>query len=1178
MNRKSAARKDEVIENQKDEKSPSDDLPPRSVDKLEIKRIVRKLDTLPSVPAVATEILNLFSEEDPDLDKVIKLIEADQAITMKLLKLVNSAYFGFRNSITSVSRAVALLGLTQLRSLLLSVTVSESLLKPLKKGAAKGQEALWRHSLGCAVWSEMIAETVDEELKTDAFVGGLLHDVGKLILEECFPEKYELVEKRCSDEHEPWFIAEKEILGIDHTTVGKWLAAKWNLPRPLIQTIWLHHQPLSALLELDFVINKKLVAIVYLSNILAHEIMADSLSVLQTAPELSDILDFLGIKPDKLEQLKITVGKRYSERTAFLDMKAQDEISFYYEALQRANKKLAEMASKGAEYAALAKINHDLRLLHTLNLELARVEDTEDVLERVAGLLSSELNEEEGVIYYLSKSEKKLFGRYWKSGKDPEVLEVELDEDLTPIHVQIPGLNDQLNNLVSTCHARFMEIADEDDKLTRLQYSKPYLIIPMVKESCLLGEIFLRKAGSNTSELLTPSTLEIYKYLASIVATSLWKIELVTEIEETAESLIRALSKNGELLQQLTRSSKRYEDLFENSNDAIILHKTDGEIVRANRKTVELLGYTEQELKNKPLKVIFPQEISDDIFHTLREKWSSRSGGRIETEVKHRDNKILEVEISTKLVDPTSGLVQSIIRDISHIREATRALEEEKERLSVMLKSIGEGVLATDSDGKIILVNNTAEDLLGLEENEVVGKSLEDIFRISDGKTRELLPGICREVLEKGETCSTPPESILIRKDGEEKFVYVTGAPIFGTNGEILGAIVVFRDITENKKIEKELLKAQKLESIGTLAGGIAHDFNNSLTAILGNISLAKIYAKPGDTIYRVLTEAEKASIQARDLTQQLLTFSMGGAPIKKPTSVADVIIQSADFCLRGSNVRCEYAIDENLWAVEADETQLNQVIHNLVINASQAMPEGGIVRISAENVYLKEQGELPLAPGRYVKISIRDQGQGIPDEHLDRIFEPYFTTKEKGYGLGLATSYSIIKKHGGHIEVDSEMGEGTTFRIYLPATDKKVEKASKEGKPLFGSGKILVMDDDEDVRAVLFMMLDELGYEVHLVKDGEEAINLYLTEKEAGRPFDLVIMDLTIQGGVGGKQAIEQLLRVDPEARAIVSSGYYNDPVMADYAQYGFRGVITKPYNIEELSSVIKSAINGTS
>ncbi len=1175
MNRDSAARKHEEPESRGPDEG-SEDLSEGSIDRIEIKRVVRKLDTLPSVPAVATEILNLFSKEDPDIDKVIKLIEADQAITMKLLRLVNSAYFGFRNPVTSVSRAVALLGLSQLRSVLLSVTVSESLLKPLKKSALKEQEALWKHSLGCAVCSELVAEKVDSELKTDAFVGGLLHDVGKLILEECFPERYELVAKRCREEHEPWFIAEKEILGIDHTTVGKWLAAKWNLPRTLIQTIWLHHQPPNALLDLEFVENKKLVAIVYLSNIVAHEVMADSVTIFHEPPEMDDVLEFLAIKQQELEDLKVAVGKRYSERTTVLDINYQDEISFYYEALQRANKKLSELASKGAEHAALARVNHDLRLLHGLNLELALVDDVGDVLEHVSNLLVSELNEEEGVIYYLSKSDKKLMGRYWTSGDKPRIIEADLDEDLVPLQAQIPRVPEQLNNLINTCHARFMDIANDGDRLTRLQYCKPYLIIPMVKESCLLGEIFLYKSASDPAKVLTPAMLEIYKYLASITATALWKVELVVETEETAESLIRALSKNGELLQRLSRSSKRFEALFENSNDAVILHSVDGEILRINRKTVELLGYLDRELKNKSLKVLFPDEISDEIFEKLKEKWFSRSGGKLETTVKHRDNRIIEVEVSTKLVDPTTNLVQCIIRDISHLKEAARALEEEKERLSVMLKSIGEGVIATDSDGNVVLINDSAEDLLGVSEDEVIGKPIDEVFQLIDSETKEIQEDLCKRVLEKGETRSSSFDAVLVDKNGEEKFVCATGSPIFGKDRKILGSILVFRDITENKKIEKELLKAQKLESIGTLAGGIAHDFNNSLTAILGNISLAKIYTKPGDTIYKVLTEAERASIQARDLTQQLLTFSMGGAPIKKPTSVGDLIRQSVDFCLRGSKARCEYFIDDDLWAIEADESQISQVIHNLVINASQAMPAGGVIEVEASNVRIENPNTLPLEPGKYVKIKVRDHGEGIDRADLHRIFEPYFTTKEKGYGLGLATSYSIIKKHDGHIEVESELSKGTTFTIYLPATDKKIEEKRKKDKPIFGSGKVLVMDDDEDIRAVLSMMLEELGYEVHLVQDGEEAIRLYTTEKEAGRPFDLVIMDLTIQGGMGGKEALKRLLEIDPQAKAVVSSGYSNDPVMADYSKYGFKGVITKPYSIEELSVVIKRVING--
>jgi len=379
------------------------------------------------------------------------------------------------------------------------------------------------------------------------------------------------------------------------------------------------------------------------------------------------------------------------------------------------------------------------------------------------------------------------------------------------------------------------------------------------------------------------------------------------------------------------------------------------------------------------------------------------------------------------------------------------------------------------------------------------------------------------------------------------------------------------------KKMEEELLEAQKLESIGTLAGGIAHDFNNILTAIIGNISLAKMYSKAGDTIFRMLTEAEKASMQAKNLTQQLLTFSMGGAPIKQPTSISGLIRQSADFCLRGSNVDCEFFIRENLWAVQADEGQISQVINNLILNALQAMPDGGEINVQAENITLDKTTHLPLTEGKYVKISIMDQGTGIPREHLSKIFEPYFTTKQRGHGLGLATCYSIVKKHGGYISVESKEGIGTSFHLYLPASEKEVKEQNKnEQRPVSGKGRILVMDDDEDVKAVLCIMLEELGYQVNLVSSGDEAIEIYRQKRETGQSFDLVIMDLTVKGGMGGKEAIKKLAEIDPGVRAVVSSGYYNDPIMAEYKKHGFKGIITKPYTLEELSMVVDVVLKG--
>ena len=383
--------------------------------------------------------------------------------------------------------------------------------------------------------------------------------------------------------------------------------------------------------------------------------------------------------------------------------------------------------------------------------------------------------------------------------------------------------------------------------------------------------------------------------------------------------------------------------------------------------------------------------------------------------------------------------------------------------------------------------------------------------------------------------------------------------------------------IAETIKIEEELFKTRQLESLGILAGGIAHDFNNLLTAIMGNTSLAKMLVNSGEKIYSRLEEIEKASVRARELTQQLLTFSKGGAPIKKVTSIADVIKDSSRFALRGSKSRCELFLSEDLWPVEVDEGQISQVINNLAINADQSMPEGGEIVIRAENVTLRENQVATLKPGRYIRISTTDSGIGIPAEHLNRIFTPYFTTKQKGSGLGLATSYSIINKHNGLMTVESDVGAGTTFHIYLPASEKEImEKGEKSKKTIGGIGKILVMDDEEFIRDTAGVMLTSVGYTVGYADDGAVAIDMYIKAKEKGYPYDAVIMDLTIPGGMGGMEAIKKLLEIAPDAKVIVSSGYANGPIMADYKEYGFRGVIAKPYCISELSNVIQTVLVG--
>jgi len=403
-----------------------------------------------------------------------------------------------------------------------------------------------------------------------------------------------------------------------------------------------------------------------------------------------------------------------------------------------------------------------------------------------------------------------------------------------------------------------------------------------------------------------------------------------------------------------------------------------------------------------------------------------------------------------------------------------------------------------------------------------------------------------------------------------------SAAPIRDNDNRIIGVVLVFRDVTEERKMAEELLKTSKLESIAILAGGIAHDFNNILTGIMGNLSLAKLQTPSDNDIFSFLTEMEKASMQAKTLTQQLLTFSKGGAPVTEVTSIVDLIKDFTIFALRGSNVKCEFFIPDDLWSVNIDEGQISQVVHNVIINADQSMPEGGVIKVFAENIVFGAKQTLPLTPGKYVKICIEDHGVGIPAKYLQKIFDPYFTTKQKGSGLGLALAYSIIKGHHGLITVESEVRNGTTFHIFLPASEKEPKKKEekRKGDLIIEKGKILIMDDEEIVRNVLCEMLVHMGWEAEFAKDGEDALKQYREALESGVPFDVVILDLTVPGGIGGKEAIKKLVEIDPAVKAIVSSGYSDDPIMAQFMDHGFVGVVRKPYRIQELRDVLHKVI----
>lgn len=389
------------------------------------------------------------------------------------------------------------------------------------------------------------------------------------------------------------------------------------------------------------------------------------------------------------------------------------------------------------------------------------------------------------------------------------------------------------------------------------------------------------------------------------------------------------------------------------------------------------------------------------------------------------------------------------------------------------------------------------------------------------------------------------------------------------------GLLLMVNDITERRKLDEERLKREKLETLGILAGGLAHDFNNILTVIMGNIYLAKQGLDRDSDPYKVLREAEKETGKARSLTKQFLTFTKGGAPVKETASLAEVIRGSASFVLKGSNVRCDFIIPEGIWLTEIDVGQISQVAQNLIINADQATPDGGAINIEMENRVIGAKDVLPIPSGKYVHVSVRDAGCGIPEKDLPKIFDPYFSTKDKGSGLGLATVHAIIERHGGHITVDSEFGAGTAFEFYLPASETQtIETSAVEEEAIRGEGRVLVMDDEKPIRHLAYQVLGGLGYEVDVAKDGEEAIEKYIKSMKEGRPFDAVILGLTIPGGMGGKETIRALKEIDPEVKAAVASGYPHNPVMANFRDYGFSGAVPKPFGMNKLGRVLHDMI----
>lgn len=516
-------------------------------------------------------------------------------------------------------------------------------------------------------------------------------------------------------------------------------------------------------------------------------------------------------------------------------------------------------------------------------------------------------------------------------------------------------------------------------------------------------------------------------------------------------------------------------------------------------------------------------------------------------------------ELEDRVRDRTielSKLNDQLMEEVEQRRRAEEHLKVSRAGFTSIVEKTEEGIAVVDPNGIVLYANPAAATFLGRSKDTLVGARL--------GRT--LSAGEIKEI--KGSRSSGEPGILEMRVEPTDW----NGNPAF---------LAMFRDITERKNAEQEILKAHKLQSVERIAGGIAHDFNNFLTGTLANISLAKMLVTPDSPAHEALKNAEKSAEVAKDLTQQLLTFTRGEVePAGRFTSLSGILKQTALLCLSGSHVKCEMTLPDGLWAARADPQQISQVVQNLLINAQESMPEGGTITLSAENwISSDTQNSRPPESGeaRYVKICVKDNGPGIAEADLSKIFDPYFTTKSRGTGLGLSIAYSIVKKHSGKIDVESEPNAGTTFHIYLPAYDEKAESSVVDSVeiPEHGQGRILLMDDEEAIRTATGDLLRLLGYEVDCAKDGAEAIAMYEAALDSVNPFSVVIMDLTIPGGMGGKTAIKELLKIDPHVTAIVSSGYSTDPVMSDYKHYGFKGIVPKPYNAQDLARTLHDVLS---
>ncbi len=648
------------------------------------------------------------------------------------------------------------------------------------------------------------------------------------------------------------------------------------------------------------------------------------------------------------------------------------------------------------------------------------------------------------------------------------------------------------------------------------------------------------------------------------------KLGIATDITE-----YRQLQKKYSQVQELLNA--HLEGLLDSAAIWINTLDAQGNITYWNKAAAQISGYRAAEVVGhaRVWDWLYPDSEYRKQIREMRRAiiFKGKKIDHYETSIQCKDGRQRTMLCHLQGIVEDGRIVGSVALaiDITAQKQVVKELRFSEERYRTLVNNANEAIIVVQ-DGRIAFANPATEQILGRPVQEITARHLLDFVHPGD---RERIV-IKHEKLYRKKEVQNPHPAKLIAADGGVRKL---------SNSSVLiqwegrpAVLCLITDVTEMEKMQAEIMKADKLEALGLLAGGIAHDFNNYLATLAGNISLAKIYKNDYQKIHEKLGNMERAIHQLKDLSNQLFTFARGGGPVKEVVSLQGLIEDNVKFTLSGTNVRCRFLLPADLQSAAVDEGQFCQVLNNIVINAVQAMPGGGTLAVTAENTELKPVDKnyfhLPLKAGPYVKISIRDQGPGIKKEDLLKIFDPFFTTKERGSGLGLATSYSIIKKHGGYLDVESQVGAGTTFHLYLPASRQGGKGNPRKGEAVYGSGRILLMDDEQEILKLTAEMLTYLGYEVTLARDGREMLSRYRAALKSDHPFDLVIMDLTIPGRMGGREAIAELLQEDPAVKALVCSGYSDDPVMNNYRAHGFKGAIRKPFTIEELSGLVSKSI----